>query len=76
MFWKLIPKTVLIAIAKFVLGKLFAVLHEDVDRIGEIEIQKAVDAVNAKIGGNKRFESACIHKVVQATQFLLDEIKI
>lgn len=76
MFWKIIPKSILIAIAKYVLGLLFKTIHDDIDKIGEPEIQKAVDAVNSRIGGNKRFESACIHKVVQATQFLLDEIKI
>jgi hypothetical protein len=74
--WKFIPKSWLLPVAKYVLGLLYARLHEAVDKISDADIEKAVDVVNKKIGGNKKFEYETIHLAVDATQKLLDIIKL
>ena len=74
--FKIIPKSVLISIAKYVLQKLIDQIHVQVDGITKEDRQRYVDILNAKIGGNKKFEAATINLVIDATQKLLDIVKI
>ena len=61
---------------KFVARIVLSRLHDYVDSLTQADLDRIVDELNKRLGGNRKIQAASLQVIVMAVKTLLDFVKI